>query len=615
MTCLVLIQLHRTSNVCRFILNFRSCIFTARSIGGGDPYYTVRPVAAPGSSDPCGPERQTVMERLSLVPPVEGPHLLIGDAGPVCPWVVQPSVAAKLGEILDGPMGVIEQFLWAERGRSFVQSDHEKLAARVAAAVAVATAALRGCASTCLRAVLLSAPADINGVRSEESQQVTAIVARVKALRNRWASAAVQSGRSVEAATARVANDGPRVVGAADTTAAVVALSTVVLSGFFSATPLMPSEEGGMRLLSTRLHQALLEAGEYSEGVSDSALPGITCGIARDLSILEWLRDSAEASCKVHVSPSPRAVGGALFSETQAHTEAALVALVKSTSWNRGVRGAGRCLDLALARVCSTLFAAEASRVGRGHGAAMSTETKATLVSWAVSRFLWSGGRIASARENAHSKGGGGGGGNDERSMLAICLETARLLTAVAWDGRRGWVGGYGSGSVPSRRLVAGALERAEIWKGARAPAVWRGLHAAVIGAVDSTTIQFCAFEVLEAAAAGWDCGGAPAAASSDGFDDSNRGSSTSEVGVTDEVKSASSGGVGQSIVSRLATALGGWGVLPAAKKCEGAEDGGGPGIEGKYNEEVEEHSLGAVATADEEEAKEQHDDLELVAR
>lgn len=553
------------------------------------------------------------MERLSLVPPVEGPHLPIGDAGPVSPWVVQPSVAARLGKILDGPMGVIEQFLWAERGRSFGESDREELAARAAAAVAVAAAALRGCASTCLRAVLLSASAERNDVRSDESQQVTAIVARVKALRNRWASAAVQSGRSVEAATARAANDGPWVVGAASTTAAVVALSTVVLSGFFSATPLMPSEEGGMRLLPTRLHQALLEAGEYSEGVSESALPGITCGIARDLAILEWLRDSAEASCKVHVPPSPGAVGGALFSETQAHTEAALVALVNSTYWNRGVRGAGRCLDLALARACSILFAAEAARVGRGHGAAMSAETKATLVSWAVSRFLRSGGRIASARGNARSKGSGGD--YDERSNIAICLETARLLTAVAWDGRRGWVEGCGSGSVTSRRLVAGARERAEIWKGARAPAVWRGLHAAVVGAVDSTTIQFCAFEVLEAAAAGWDCGGVPAAASSDGVDGGDRGSSTSEGGVTDEVKSASSGGVGHSIVSRLATALGGWGVLPAAKKREGAEDGGGPGTEGKDGEDGEENSLGAVATADEEEAKEQHDDLELVAR
>lgn len=557
------------------------------------------------------------MQCLSLVPPVKGPHLPKGDTAPVCPWVVQPRVAARLGKILDGPMGVVEQCLWAERGRSFGQSDHEELAARAAAAAAVAMAALRGCASTCLRAVLLSAPADENGVRSDESQQWTAIVTRVKALRNRWASAAVQSGRSVEAVRARGANDGNgNVEDRPGATAAVVALSTVVLSGFFSATPLMPSEEGGMRLLPMRLHQALLEAGGYDEGVSDSALPAVTCGIARDLSILAWLRDSAETSCKVHVPPSPGAVGGVLFSETQAHTEAALVALVNSTTWNRGVRGAGPCLDLALARACSALFAAEAARVGRGHGAAMSTETKATLVSWAVSRFLRSGGQIASARESAHSKGSGGG--DDERGSAAICLETARLLTAVAWDGRRGWLGGYGSRSVPSRRLVAGAREIVEIWKAARAPAVWRGLHAAVIGAVDSPTIQFCAFEVLEAAAAGWDCGAAPAAASSEGDDgeDSSKGeSSTNEGSVTDEGKSAGSGGVGQSIVSRLATALGGWGVLPAAKQREGAEDGGGPGADGKDSEEVEGNLPGAVATAEEEEAKEQHDDLELVAR
>ncbi|CAN0535882.1 unnamed protein product, partial [Ectocarpus sp. 8 AP-2014] len=211
------------------------------------------------------------------------------------------------------------------------------------------------------------------------------------------------------------------------------------------------------------------------------------------------------------VSASLGSLGSDIFVGTQAETEAAVVALVKSAGRRRrgdnSVVGGGS-FDLALARACAGLFAAESCRLSQGHAASLSCDSKAAVVSWAVSKFLLSGGRMASATAAGGALVSSFGGGDDDAA--ALCLETARLLTATAWDGRVGWGGGAvaaaggATSPPPLHRLLAARGDRAKVWEAVRSPAVWRGLHAAVVGAVTSPVLQLCAFEVLEAAAADW---------------------------------------------------------------------------------------------------------------
>ncbi|CAM9284140.1 unnamed protein product [Scytosiphon promiscuus] len=504
--------------------------------GGGESYFTVRPVPPPGSTDTdsesVGRERQTVLDRLSLSPPAGGSPssaVTLGVAGvPPSgspPWLVRHAIAAKLGDVLSGPLLAIEQSLWENLARSSATTGPAGPALSSATA-----AAFRGLASTCVRATLLSGPGP-DADESDGARAWEAVRSRLLALRKRWASAAVKSGSA--ALAARVG------AGGSLQAAATVALATSVLSGFLSATPLMPSDDDAMQLLPARLRVSL------------------GWRRAQAMAGLAWLRDCAEASCKVHAPLSSGSLGSGIFDDTQAETETAVVALVASSTAGRreGVMQAGGTMDLAVAKACTGLFAGEASLLlhGEGHEGSLSCDSKAAVVSWAVSKFLLSGGRMATAASGGVSPDKAG-----NEADAALCLETARLLTATAWDGRQGWGAGGGSASAgggsPYRRLVAGRDERAKVWEAARSPAVWRGLHAAVVGAVGSPVLQLCAFE-------------------------------------------------SQSVVSRLARALGGWGLASTTEGANGEEgaDCGGTLLPG--------------SEAVEEEAKEQQDDLELIAR
>lgn len=582
--------------------------------GGGEPYFTVRSLSDIGSDSPVGPERQTVLNRLFLLPPAEisPPAFTVGLTPPSCPWLVRPDISAKLGAILEGPILDMEQGIWAKLGRCSGSSGPTG-----PLLVSATATALRGLASTCIRAALLCAPPAV-GTNSIYGSSEVWERARPKLMivRNRWASAAVKSGSAMLATR----GDGGGSEGSSEVAMAAVALSTSVLSGMFAATPLIPSDEEGMRLMPARLRRALTEktfrAGITVDSSSSSSsnsgnndAPGWKC--AQRSSSLTFYRDCAEASCKVHmVSPSPGSIDGEMFAETQADTEAAVVALIKASRRPQGVGGGGGgfASDLALARACAGLFAAEGVRIARGQGASLSSESKATVLSWTLSMFLVTGARISVTHQiNSHRK-------NEGDDDLALCLETARLLTATAWDGRQGW-GGKGEENIPSGRLVAGRQERAEIWKAARVPGVWRGLHAAVIGAVSSPSLQLCAFEVLEAAAAGWECGvavGSPeiAAVGVEGKGDNgtdNAGPQVMDEGAENEARS---------IVGRLATALGGWGlgssmqsVVVEKEGNDGGDGSGGEGVEGESGEDS------PLLETVEEEAKEQQNDLERIAR
>ncbi|CAM9404069.1 unnamed protein product [Ectocarpus fasciculatus] len=396
--------------------------------GGGEGYYTVRPLPAPGgTAEDTSRERQTVLGRLSVTPP--SPPSSGGVAAPPTHtrWLVRPAVAAKLGEVLAGPVSAIERRLWEHLGRSPEISGPEAPAPSSATA-----AALRGVASTCVRAALLcgSNPDGTAGRGGQEAWE--GVRPGILTLRNRWAAAAAKSGSAVLAS--RTGSGSGGTVQAA----ATVALAASVLSGFLAATPLMPSDEEGMRLMPARLRGALCD--EAAGGGGSGAALGWRR--AQGTASLAWLRDCAEASCKVHVSPSPGSLGSEIFVGTHKETEAAVVALVRSAGRRRRgdsvVRGGGS-FDLALARACAGLFAAESYRLSRGHAASLSCESKAAVVSWAVSKFLLSGGRMATATAPGEGLVSFGGGGDDD---AALCLETARLLTATAWDGRVGWGGG-----------------------------------------------------------------------------------------------------------------------------------------------------------------------------
>lgn len=518
--------------------------------------------------------------------------------------------------MLATPLLSIEQGLWDKLGRSSAGSGPER------PALASATAAsLRGLASTCVRAALLCGGGGGGEQEEEEEEEAPAVAAdgdqvwesvrpRVLTLRNRWAGAAVKSG---SAAVATRVGGGSSPLEAT----ATLALSTAVLSGFLAATPLLPSDEEGMRLMPPRVRGALLAEAEAGAASSAAALGWAQ---AQRAASLAWLRDCAEASIRVHVFPSAGSLDSQIFLDTQAETEAAVVALVSSEG--RTAVGGGT-LDLALARACLGLFAGESYRVSRGHPASLSCESKAAVVSWAVSKFLLSGCRMASASPASTPAGRrGGGDGNDD---IALCLETARLLTATAWDGREGW-GGAAEGQAASAAVAAGLIDaraddRSRVWEAARAPAIWRGLHAAVVGATGSPVLQLCAFEVLEAAAADWRCGvaAAPSPEGGGGDDGAAQGAGGSATGSEGQGEdgggaTAAETGGGQSIVSRLARALGGWGLASTqAGTTDGEGDGGDAGREG-----VEGGGEGMDLSSSEavqEEAKEQQDDLELIAR
>eukprot|EP00903_Cladosiphon_okamuranus_P017695 g16294.t1 len=576
--------------------------------GGGEGYYTVRPIPEPGAvaaADP-GRERQTILERLSVLPPPsasprrtrEGTATGVSAA---CPWLVRPSVAGKLGALVAGPFLAIEQGLWEKLGRSSAGSGPEG-----PALVSAAAAALRGLASTCVRAALLCGDGDgVEDVKEEPEEASAAggdqvwegVRSRVLALRNRWASAAVKSGSAAVAA---------RVGGGSSPleATATLALSTAVLSGFLAATPLLPSDEEGMRLMPVRVRGALLaeaEAGAADAAGAAGAAGAAASSAAADAALgwaraqraasLAWLRDCAEASTMVHVSPSAGSLDSQIFLDTQAEAEAAVVALASAGRAASAVGGGGSVDDLALARACGGLFAGESSRLSRGHPTTLSCESKAAVVSWAVSKFLLSGGRMASSSSAPPGRRAESGGVHDD---ISLCLETARLLTAIAWDGREGWggAGGAASASAAAAGLVGARVDdRSRVWEAARAPAVWRGLHAAVVGAVGSPMLQLCAFEVLEAAAADWPCAVAAPSPEGGGDDGAEDGKGAGGTGAGSGGEGEDGGGAtapeagGQSIVSRLAKALGGWG-LASAQEAGAAE-----------------------------EAKEQQDDLELIAR
>ncbi|CAN0069705.1 unnamed protein product, partial [Ectocarpus sp. 4 AP-2014] len=116
----------------------------------------------------------------------------------------------------------------------------------------------------------------------------------------------------------------------------------------------------------------------------------------------------------------------------------------------------------------------------------------------------------------------------------------------------------------PVHRLLAARGDRAKVWEAARSPAVWRGLHAAVVGAVASPVLQLCAFEVLEAAAADWRSDPVSGDEGSEGAEGDDAGTPGEEEESKDDGSSATAQGEGQSIVSRLAKALGGWGLASA---------------------------------------------------
>lgn len=558
-----------------------------------------------------GREKQTVRDRLFLMPPVGlGSSAALtarGMLGPTvtpCPWLVRPAVSAELAAILNGPLSAIEERLWQNLGRSSSGSGPDGPVVVLAAAVG-----LRGCASTCLRAALMCADDDAWEASSSgsasgggsasgsgsggDAQPFQGLVQRITVMRNRWASAAVRSGSAVLA--------GGREGGAGGTTAAAtVALAATVLSGFFAATPLMPSQDEAMRLFPTRLRQVLSDEATTIDVSRKAGAPREGWARVQSLAGLMWLRDSVEASSRVHSSPSSvGSVVGSLFAAGQADAEAAVVALVKSASARRRSSECWKSpTDLALARACAGLLAGEGcSRVvgggGEGEAAApLSSESKTSIVSWAVSKFLLSGGRVSCGKASPRH------GGDD----TALCLETARLLTGIAWDCRE--EGAFEGGSSGGLAAAAGGggrrvrrREGARLWAAAREPVVWRGLHAAVVGAVRSPTLQLCAFEVLEAAAAGWNCGLA-SPLSDDEVDAFEEGSGDEAVPEVER----------QSIVSRLAAALGGWGMARP------------PPEENRGVEEVEEGSSGDEDGPDpaitaQQEAKEQQDDLELIAR
>lgn len=534
--------------------------------------------------------------------------------------------------LLGGPLLAVEQGLWEKLGRSPAGAGPEGPA--LAAATA---AALRDLASTCVRAAMLCGGGGGDGGNDGEDSQAAAdgqaweaVRPRVLAVRNRWASAAVKSGSAAVAAR----------VGAGSTpleATATLALSTAVLSGFLAATPLMPSGEEGMRLMPARIRGALVAEAEARRGpaaeeatAAAAAAAAVAVGWARAQAAasLAWLRDCAEATTRVHVSPSAGSLDSQIFLDTQDETEGAVVALVSPASTAAGRTGraaaaGGGSEDLALARACGGLFAGESYRLSRGHLPSLSCESKAAVVSWAVSKFLLSGGRMAS----------GGGSGDDDD--VALCLETARLLTAVAWDGREGWGGGGGGGArraaPPYHALIDVRADRSRVWEAARSPAVWRGLHAAVVGAVASPALQLCAFEVLEAAAADWRCGvaisplaeeegggGGDGAAESKGAREARAGS---EGGSEDGGGGAAPEAGAQSIVSRLARALGGWGL---ASTQGGGASGGAGGGGGGGDADADREGLGggggdrmdlSGSEAVQEEAREQQDDLELIAK
>lgn len=547
------------------------------------------------------------------------------------PWRVKPAVSSALARVVEGPLLAIERSL--RRSSRLSSSDGSGMKSPVLATAA--GAALRSCASTCVRALLLCSdgvgaePDFGNGDAKGGTGMWDRVEPKIIELRNWWASAAVVSGSRLLVASA--ADDG------SEESAQAVSLCTVILSGFLAGTPLITADEPALKLLPARLEAALcgeaatdvgsaarIGSGD-SPGHGDSSVRTLTVPThgwrrTQALSSLQWMRDATDASCKIHLCPSQASVEGVLFSDTQTAIEAAVVALVRASLDNGWGGGA---LDLALARAASGLFAAEAVRVGRGKGVSLSSESKAAVISWAVSKFLFSGSRIA-ARSGRSGADVGIGASPRQEDELALCLESARLLTATAWDGRKGW-GGDGSVALPApaRKLVAGPREVSEIWAAARAPATWCGLHAAVVGAVDSPTIQMCAFEVLEAAAAGWEC------AEIRGTNDDRKDEDTVDlVGAGEhdlgedvgQAQPAEGTEGGQSIVSRLAAALGGWGLAAIRSGGSGsgaaATESGGSGGGGFAEPSAGEHD-GDLPGADavREEAQEQQNDLELVAR
>lgn len=618
---------------------------------GGEPYYTVRPAAVAGSSKPTWHEKQTVLDRLFLSEP-EG-YLAGTSPGVLCPWLVKPAVSASLADILTGPLFSLEASLRHPPRRSPGESG-----VGIASLQAAAAAALRSCASTCVRAALLCAPVmdpKTDGVDSREDGAAAVweeVGPKLIELRDWWASVAVKSGSSLLNA-ARTGIDG-----SGEEPALMISLSTAVLSGFFSGTPLIPSDEPAMKLLPSRLKGVLVESasgaavdvnspatgGDGSGGgsgrgllflvesascaavdVSSTATGGESrgggsgrgllfppCGWRRTqaLGALLWFRDTADTSCMVHVCPSQTSIEGGLSADMQASAEVALVSLVAAA---RQGRWGGGALDIALMRACAGLFTTEAARVLRGKGTSLKSESKGAVVSWAISKFLMSGVRLAAGPITNRAAGGG-----DEREDdLALCFESARLLTAVAWDGRKGWGGdGTNKSVTPARTLVAGPREASQVWASALVPGVWRGLHAAVVGAVASPTIQMCAFEVLEAAAVGWDCGKDETADDNDEDEDEVGEEKQSAAG--DENGSAEA--AGQSIVSRLARALGGWGLASLQgvnqEDLDGADGSGGSSNSGGEEEE-EAASDDELPSADavQEEAQEQQENLELIAR
>lgn len=598
----------------------------------GESYYTVRAVSVPGSIEPAWKEKQTVRERLFVSAP--GIDSIGSTSSQVqCPWYVKPTVSASLADVLRGPLFSLEKRLYRASRPSSPGGVSGGAEIESPALVAATAACLRSCASTCVRAALLCAPGteatgggggvgadtDIgsdgdgtggpNGIWSDIGPKVTM-------LRNRWASASVKSRSSLLTA----GGGGPHGGGDKDS-ARTVCLSSEVLSGFLAGTPLMLSDEAAMELLPGSLQSALVGcaagtdrgSGSNSRG---SLWPPYGWRRAQALSSLLWMRDAAEASCKIHLCPSEASIEGKLFVDTLKSTEAAVIALVDACRENGWGQDA---LDLALARTCAGMFAAEVARVRHGKGVSLSLETKKAVISWAISKFLLSGGRIAAMTHTPSSNSAAGAWRKEDD--FALCLEVSRLLTTVAWDGRKGW-GSDGSSSVsmaPSRMLVAGPQEASEIWAAAREPRVWRGLHAALVGAVGSP-IQTNAFEVLEAAAAAWDCGEEASSSEEEakgGVGGVRTGEGGREVQIREEREESTDGeAVEPSIVSRLARVLDGWGLasLQRGQKITGDVGAGSGGEDIAASVAVREDKLPS-ADAAQEEAQEQQDDLELIAR
>ncbi|CAN0069573.1 unnamed protein product, partial [Ectocarpus sp. 4 AP-2014] len=183
--------------------------------------------------------------RLSVTPPSPRSSGGVAVPPPNPRWLVRPAVAVKLGEVLTGPVSAIERRLWEHLGRSPEISGPEAPALSSATA-----AALRGVASTCVRAALLcgSDPRGTAGGGNQEAWE--RVRPGILTLRNRWVAAAAKSG-SVVLASKTGGGDSGTVQAAA-----AVALAASVLSGFLAATPLMPSDEEGMRLMPARIRGA-----------------------------------------------------------------------------------------------------------------------------------------------------------------------------------------------------------------------------------------------------------------------------------------------------------------------------------------------------------------------